>query len=154
MKFHSSVIFVSDIERSRDFYKTLMNQEIEHDFGKTVIFKGGLSIWEIRTGHVIPEHLDTGGHSNRFELYFEDADVEGRQHVLREAGIAFLHEVHKEAWGQRTIRFFDPDGHLIEIGEPLEVFVRNLRRSGLSPQAITEKSGVALETVRQILAAG
>ena len=53
MKFHSSVIFVNDIEKSKDFYVRLLNQEIEHDFGKNVILKNGLSLWEINPEHVI-----------------------------------------------------------------------------------------------------
>jgi len=72
MKFHSSVIFVNDIEKSKDFYVQLLNQKIEYDFGMNVILKGGLAIWEIRQGHIINQRLETKNKSNKFELYFLD----------------------------------------------------------------------------------
>jgi hypothetical protein len=67
--------------------------------------------------------------------------------MLNNAGIKFLHQINEEPWGQRTIRFFDPDGHLIEIGEPMEVFVNNMSQKGLSAVQISEKSGIPVETV-------
>ncbi len=59
MKFHSSVIFVNDIEKSKDFYIRLLSQDIEHDFGKNVILKCGFTIWEIQPDHLISKRLNT-----------------------------------------------------------------------------------------------
>lgn len=151
MKFHSSVIFVKDIEKSKDFYVQLLNQEIEHDFGKNVILKSGLTIWEIQQEHIISETLQTKGSSNRFELYFETEFIEEKYKQIKRENIEFLHKIHEEPWGQRTIRFFDPDKHLIEIGEPLPTFIINMNNNGLSAKQITEKSGVPIETVKSLL---
>lgn len=151
MKFHSSVIFVRDIEKSKDFYIRLLNQEIEHDFGKNVILKNGLSLWEIRPEHIICQKIDTQGISNRFELYFETAFLDEAFDKLTKENIVFLHEIHEEPWGQRTIRLYDYDNHLVEIGEPLETFVQNMRNAGLSNKQISEKSGIPMETVNEIL---
>lgn len=151
MKFHSSVIFVNDIEKSKDFYIRILNQEIEHDFGKNVVLKGGLTIWEIRPEHIIRKELKTKGTLNRFELYFETELLEETYKKLKKEKTEFLHEIHKEPWGQRTIRFFDPDNHLVEIGEPLEIFVINMKNKGLSIEQIVEKSGIPLETVKNII---
>ncbi|MBN2804910.1 MAG: VOC family protein [Deltaproteobacteria bacterium] len=151
MKFHSSVIFVRDIEVSKDFYVGLLHQQVEHDFGKNVILKSGLSLWEIRPEHIISKKLETAASSNRFELYFEtDLILEAFQN-LKNAGVRFLHEIHEEPWGQRTMRFFDPDNHLVEIGEPLETFVLNMNDRGLSSEQIAAKSGIPLDTVNEIL---
>jgi len=49
------------------------------------------------------------------------------------------------------MRFFDPDGHLIEIGEPMEVFVRNMTKKGLTAKQIAAKSGISIETINSIL---
>jgi catechol 2,3-dioxygenase-like lactoylglutathione lyase family enzyme len=136
MKFHSSVIFVNDIEKSKDFYVQLLNQEIEHDFGKNVILKSGLTIWEIRPEHIISKALETKGSVNRFELYFETELIEEKHEQIKSKNIDFLHEIHEEPWGQRTIRFFDPDKHLIEIGEPLPTFIKNMNKKGLSVKQI------------------
>ena len=147
MKFHSTVIFVKDIAQAKDFYTRFLNFTIEHDFGKNVIMSNGLTLWEIGESHIISRQLETRNPSNRFELYFETEDIDGAFEMLDSAGIKFLHQIHEEPWGQRTIRFFDPDGHLIEIGEPLEVFVGSMSRKGLSAVQISEKSGIPVETV-------
>ncbi len=151
MKFHSSVIFVKDIEKSKDFYVQMLNQEIEHDFGKNIILKSGLTIWEIQPEHVISKTLKTKVNSNKFELYFETELIEKKHKQLKNENIDFLHEIHEEPWGQRTIRFFDPDKHLLEIGEPLPIFIKNMFKRGLSAKQITEKSGVPIATVESFL---
>ena len=147
MKFHSTVIFVKDIAKAKDFYTRFLKFTIEHDFGKNVILSNGLTLWEIGENHIISRQLETGKPSNRFELYFETEDIDGTFEILNSAGIKFLHQMHEEPWGQRTIRFFDPDDHLIEIGEPLEVFVGNMNQKGLSVIQISKKSGIPVETV-------
>ncbi|MCP5064526.1 MAG: glyoxalase/bleomycin resistance/dioxygenase family protein [Ignavibacteriae bacterium] len=150
MKFHSSVIFVDNVEIAKDFYIGVLNQEIEHDFGKNVILKGGLTIWEVRPEHVIGKSLETNGKSNRFELYFETDLIEEVYKKLIKGNTEFLHKIHEEPWGQRTFRFFDPDKHLVEVGEPLETFVMNMKNKGLSIEQIVEKSGIPHETVTKI----
>lgn len=151
MKFHSSVIFVNDINRSKDFYIRILNQEIEHDFGKNVILKGGLTIWEIQSEHILNKQLDTKKDANRFELYFETELIDETFEKLKTERIEFLHKINEESWGQRTIRFFDPDKHLVEIGETMETFVSNMKKNGLSSKQIAEKSGIPKETIDHIL---
>ncbi len=154
VRFHSTAAFVADIERSKAFYTGLLGQEIDLDFGKNVILKSGLALWEIQPNHIIPQTL---GHeqvaenrSTRFEFYFETpALIEVYEHLLA-AGVEFLHPVHEEPWGQRTIRCFDPDRHLIEIGEPLETFIGRLYTEGMNPEEITVKTGVPIEKVREL----
>jgi catechol 2,3-dioxygenase-like lactoylglutathione lyase family enzyme len=147
MKFHSTVIFVKQIGQSKDFYTRLLDFSVEHDFGKNVILSNGLTIWEIMDNHIISKQLETRMESNRFELYFESEDIETKFNLLEKAGIKFLHKIHEEPWGQRTFRFFDPDYHLIEIGEPLEVFVSNMKRRGMSVKQISEQSGIPIDTL-------
>jgi catechol 2,3-dioxygenase-like lactoylglutathione lyase family enzyme len=151
MKFHSTVIFVKEISRAKDFYTRLLEFSIEHDFGKNVILSNGLTIWEIQESHIISKELHTNNDSTRFELYFESEDLEKVLDILEINGTRFLHRIHEEPWGQRTFRFFDPDNHLIEIGEPLEVFVNNMSRNGLSVKEISEKSGIPADTVNRLI---
>lgn len=151
MKFHSPVIFVNDIKKSKDFYIRLLDQSIEHDFGKNVILKSGLTLWEISPDHIINKQLNTDNVSNKFELYFESELIEETYEKLNDEGVEFLHGIHEEPWGQRTIRFFDYDNHLIEVGEPMETFVRNMHNKGLSAKQIAEKSGIPIETINGFL---
>ena len=151
MKFHSITLFVKDIEKSKIFYTNLLNLSIEHDFGKNVILSNGITIWRIQQSHLISERLETELNSNRFELYFEAENLDEINIKLEQNRVKLLHPIHTEPWGQRTLRFFDPDNHLIEIGEPLEVFVMNMSKQGLSPEQISIKSGIPIETVNNLL---
>lgn len=147
MVFHSTVLFVKDIEVSKEFYSRFLNFSIEHDFGKNVIMSNGLSLWEINPEHIINKELETTIESNRFELYFEADNLEEISHKLKTAGVKFLHFIEEEPWGQRTIRLFDPDNHLVEIGEPMDIFINNMHNKGLTPAQISAKSGIPIETV-------
>ncbi|MCB8963809.1 MAG: VOC family protein [Bacteroidales bacterium] len=151
MKLHSIALFVKDIEKSKEFYTNLLNLSIEHDFGKNVILSNGVTIWEIQESHIISKELETANRSNRFELYFEDENIDSIYSKLEQSKILFLHGIHAEPWGQRTFRFFDPDNHLIEVGEPLEVFVTNMHKQGLSADQISTKSGIPIATVNRLL---
>lgn len=151
MKLHSIVLFVKDIEKSKEFYTKILNHSIVHDFGNNVILSNGISIWEIQQSHIISQKLETTSNSNRFELYFEAENLDEINLKLEQNRVTLLHPIHTEPWGQRTIRFFDPDSHLIEIGEPLEVFVMSMSKHGLSPEQISSKSGISLMTVKELL---
>ena len=102
--------------------------------------------------HVIARSLEgrQGGRALA-ELCFETAAIDEILLRLQERGVEFLHELLEESWGQRTIRFYDPDGHLIEIGEPLEVFITRLYRELGSIQAVTAKTSVSKDRVTSII---
>jgi catechol 2,3-dioxygenase-like lactoylglutathione lyase family enzyme len=154
IKYHSAVIFVKDIENSKKFYTEILGQAIDMDFGKNVILKGGMTLWEISPNHIIPEQLGrdsiTDEASNRFELYFETEGIDGVFQALEENCAELLHPLHEEPWGQKTVRFFDPDRHLVEVGETLETFVSRLCES-MTPEQVSEKTSIPLETVRELI---
>lgn len=71
--------------------------------------------------------------SNNCELYFEEDDLESLLARLKTIdSIEYLHEIKEQPWGQRVIRFYDPDMHIIEVGESLESVARRFLRQGLS----------------------
>jgi catechol 2,3-dioxygenase-like lactoylglutathione lyase family enzyme len=155
VRFHSTAAFVVDIDRAKRFYIEILGQEIDLDFGKNVILKCGITLWEIDPLHVIPRMAGVEAIRdeavNRFEFYFETEDIETVCQKLATAGVMFLHPVHEEPWGQKTVRFFDPDRHLIEMGETLAVFVRRLYAGGLPAEGVSAKTGVPIDKVREIL---
>jgi catechol 2,3-dioxygenase-like lactoylglutathione lyase family enzyme len=149
----STAIFVNDIEVSKNFYCNILGLKIHLDFGKNVIFEG-FALWEIGTGHIIPRKLgieNITGTSNRFELYFETEDIEGVYNKLVSKNVSFLHGIHEEPWGQHTIRFFDPDSHLIETGESMKKFVRRFHDRGMTISEISQKTSVPVEEVKRLL---
>jgi len=155
IRYHSAVTFVRDIAISKEFYTKLLEQEVELDFGKNVILKGGLTLWEIQPDHIIPEllGLDAIGNKrgNRFELYFETKDIDKIYRKLEKHGVEFLHSLHEEPWGQRTVRFFDPDRHLLEIGETLGTFVKRLFDGNMTVDQISQKTKIPAGIVKQLL---
>jgi len=152
MKYHSVGVFVKDIEVSRQFYTEVLGLSIEHDFGGNIILVGGISIWQIDVNHIIPRTLETNTAANRFELYFETEDIQRVDSKLKARGVKYLHDVIEEPWGQRTIRFFDPDGHLIEVGESMGTFVTRMHRQGMTEKQISEKTSISREHVRGLIA--
>lgn len=148
-------LFVKDIEVSKDFYVNILRIPIDIDFGKNVILKNGLTLWEIQNNHIIPEKLGISNVSNesinRFEIYFETTDILSSFKILKDCNVKFLHELHDESWGQRTIRFFDPDNHLLEIGESIECFVNRLHSEGLNVSGINKKTHVPISEINRLL---
>ncbi|MBN2349751.1 MAG: VOC family protein [Bacteroidales bacterium] len=151
----STALFVKNINTSKEFYHNILQIPIELDFGKNIIFTGGLAIWEINSSHIIPASLGlekiTNSSVNRFELYFETENLDEVFGALKNNQVEFLHEIHEETWGQRTIRFFDPDKHLIEIGETLKQFVGRFYNQGLSLEQVSKKTHVPVEEIRRLM---
>ncbi len=152
---YSAALFVKDIGISKKFYIEILGLKVDLDFGKNVIFKNGFAIWEVQNNHIIPETLGadniTDTKTNRFELYFETEDITEILKSLKGNKVTFLHEIHEEPWGQRTIRFFDPDNHLIEIGESIRQFVRRFYDKGLSLEEVSKKTSVPIEEIERLL---
>ncbi len=60
-------------------------------------------------------------YSNQAELYFEESDIE--QFVERLEMLypdtEYVNRLVIHSWGQKAVRFYDPDGNLIEVGAPV-----------------------------------
>jgi catechol 2,3-dioxygenase-like lactoylglutathione lyase family enzyme len=154
INYQSAVIFVRDIAASRHFYEELLDQEVEMDFGPNVGFKGGFALWQL--GHAFemvyqhaPDQDEPLGRQN-FELYFETADLEALATKLSEADVAFVHPVREQPWGQRVLRVHDPDGHIVELGEPMPAVIVRYLGEGMAPEAVAERTSMPLEIVKQI----
>jgi catechol 2,3-dioxygenase-like lactoylglutathione lyase family enzyme len=155
LKTCSAVLFVKDIEASKNFYSGILRLQIDLDFGKNVIFKNGFTIWEIQENHIITSTLGVNRISdlnvNRFELYFETDYLKEIFDTLKKAEVLFLHEIHEEPWGQQTIRFFDPDNHLIEVGESMRQFVLRFYNQGLTFEQVSKRTSVPVEEVKRLI---
>ena len=120
MKLKNFLIVVKDIERSRRFYHDLFGLEMLLDNDGNMILSDGLVLQEERYWaqflgrEIIPEN-------NSSELYFEEADIEGFVEKLESIypEVRYVNRLMTHSWGQRVIRFYDPDGNLIEVGTPM-----------------------------------
>ncbi|TIX86668.1 VOC family protein [Rhizobium sp. P44RR-XXIV] len=124
MRFVNPIPFVSDIERSKMFYRDIVGLKVLSDFGSFVLFETGFAIHdgkalERTVWKTSAEMLEPYGRRNIL-LYFEDDDVDAAfERIAPHAEL--IHPVERQEWGQRVFRFHDPDGHAVEIGEPQSV---------------------------------
>ena len=120
MKLKNVLIVVRDIERSRKFYHDLFGLDLIVDNDGNMILTEGLvlqdeSYWKQFLGReVVPRN-------NAAELYFEERDIEGFVRRLEEyyPEVQYVNRLMTHSWGQKVIRFYDPDGNLIEVGTPM-----------------------------------
>ena len=148
--YHSCVLLVNDIEKSKHFYKNILGQKIIMDFGRNVSFEGGLSIWEkdYALNLIFQEKTDeiaVGG--NNFEIYFETEDLDNLLDRLLNEKVEVIHSVMEHSWGQRGFRVRDPDGHIVEFSESMESVVRRLNMNGLSLEEVAKKSMMPMEFI-------
>lgn len=120
MKLKNVLIVVKDIEESRKFYHDLFGLDQVLDNNGNMILTEGLvlqdeKIWKEFLGRdVIPEN-------NSCELYFEEKNIEAFARRLEKLypSIQYVNRLMTHSWGQKVIRFYDPDGNLIEVGTPM-----------------------------------
>ena len=121
MKLRNILIAVKNIEKSRQFYHDLFGLELILDNDGNMILTEGLvlqdeKIWREFLGRdVIPEN-------NSCELYFEESDLEGFVEKLERLypEVRYVNRLMVHSWGQKVVRFYDPDGNLIEVGTPVQ----------------------------------
>ena len=119
MRLKNFLIVVKDIDRSKQFYHDLFGLEMLLDNDGNMILTDGLVLqeekyWkEFLKKEIIPEN-------NSCELYFEEADIEGFIEKLESyyPEVKYVNRLMTHSWGQKVIRFYDPDGNLIEVGTP------------------------------------
>lgn len=154
IRFNSTVIFVDNFNLMKTFYKNVLQLEIDLDFGTCVTFRGGLTIWKLMEHYPIATRLgklyDRGGNKN-MELCFETEAFEEIVKNMESTDIRFLHNIVEESWGQKTIRIYDPENNLVEIGESIPCFVKRIHNSGLSAEETSQRTSVSLEMVNEII---
>ena len=147
MKMMNPVIAVADMEASTAFYRRVLGLEVVIDFGANKTLTGGLCLQTIETWQAFigTDQVTFGG--NDAEIYFEEDDFDQFAAHLTEAGVSYVHPVKEHAWGQRVVRFYDPDRHIIEVGENMTAVCRRFLQSGLTPEQTAKRMDVPLSYV-------
>ncbi len=120
MKLKNVLIVVKDIDQSKRFYHDLFGLDVVLDNDGNMILTEGLVLQEERYWtkflgrDIVPEN-------NSCELYFEEADIEGFVEKLEKyyPDVTYVNKLMVHSWGQKVVRFYDPDGNLIEVGTPI-----------------------------------
>ena len=121
--------------------------EVAADFGANVTLTGGLVLQTLETWQSFIHTSDVTLKSNSGELYFETEDMGAFYQHLESFDILYVHKLHEHPWGQRVVRFYDPDGHIIEAAEKLDAVIARFVAQGLSPEETADRMGIPFDFV-------
>jgi len=123
--FANTIVFVKDIEISKKFYTEILGMKILQDYGTIVFFENHFVI------HVADSILKTifkkrklsalRKQGNRNILLYFETDALDELYAGISGRVRIIHGIEKQAWGQNVFRFYDPDNHMIEFGEPFRL---------------------------------
>ncbi|MDO4155031.1 MAG: VOC family protein [Clostridia bacterium] len=147
MKFKNPMLVVTDIDKSVAFYKEVFGLRVITDFGANKILTGGLALQTAETYKEFINSSEISFGGNDFELYFEEDDFDRFISQLKECDISYVHPVKEHSWGQRVVRFYDPDKHIIEVGENIKTVCKRFLDSGMTPQQVAERMDMPMKFV-------
>ncbi|WP_238859881.1 VOC family protein [Clostridium sp. YIM B02569] len=154
MKFSNPMIVVSNMEKSKKFYYEVLGLEVVVDFGANVTLTGGIALQTKDTwlSFICKQNDKIAFGGNVGELYFEEDDFDSFiQKINTISDINYVHHMIEHSWGQRVIRFYDPDKHIIEVGENMVMVVKRFLNSGLSLEETAIRMDVPVEYIESCL---
>ncbi|MEG1448612.1 MAG: VOC family protein [Oscillospiraceae bacterium] len=152
MKFKNPLLVVENMEKSQKFYKDVLGLRVIVDFGANVTLTGGVSLQtkESWAGFIKKDEKDISFGGNNAELYFEEDNFDDFISRLDNIKyIEYVHPVFEHRWGQRVVRFYDLDKHIIEVGENMKAVCKRFLDSGLSEEETAERMDVPVSLVKR-----
>lgn len=151
MKFQAALLVVEDMKKSVSFYKEVLGLRVTLDLGANVTLTGGVALQSKASWcefiSKTAQEISFGG--NAAELYFEeDAFDDFLKKLAAIKGIVYVHPVQEHSWGQRVVRFYDPDFHILEVGENMKNVCRRFLDSGMTIEAAAARMNVPEKFVR------
>lgn len=152
MRYICTVFSVADINAARKFYEDLFGLEVFQDYGRNIAFTCGLALQQDFDWLVDLPKEKILKKSNNAEIVFEEQDFDGFLNKLKAyPDIEYLGDVIKHSWGQRVIRFYDLDGHIIEVGEDMKMVVNRFLDSGMTIEEVSAKMDTSIEDLMKLL---
>lgn len=152
MKHVCMLIAVADINAARKFYEDLFGLEVFQDYGRNIAFTCGLALQQDFDWLVDLPKEKVLKKSNNAEIVFEEQDFDSFLNKLKEyPDIEYLGEVIEHSWGQRVIRFYDLDGHIIEVGEDMKMVIKRFLDSGMTMEEVSVKMDASIEDLTKLL---
>lgn len=154
MKYCGSLYVVDSKEKTLKFYKELFGLRMVQDFGTNFTIKGGISFqtrdsWR---GFIHKDLKDIIYGGNDAEIYMETEDLDAFVQLLdQHKEVQIVHPLQTHDWGQRGIRVYDPDMHIIEVAETMPSFCKRFEKEGLSIKEISDRTGLSEKMVQQFL---
>ena len=120
MKYKGTLIVVKNCDRALKFYSDMFGLRLVQDNDGNMELTDNLYLQESSYWETFTEKR-TIPNSNQAELYFEESDIE--EFVKRLETLypetEYVNRLMTHSWGQKVVRFYDPDGNLIEVGTPV-----------------------------------
>lgn len=120
MTYKGTLIVVKSCSEALKFYKDMFGLSLVQDNDGNMELTGNLYLqevgyWETFTGR------KTVQRNNCTELYFEEPDIEAfvKKLEMLYPETEYVNHLMTHSWGQQVVRFYDPDGNLIEVGTPV-----------------------------------
>ena len=152
MKYICALLSVRDIHAAKAFYQELFGLEVAQDYGRNIAFTCGLALQQDFDWLIGVPSMHVRKKPNNMELVFEETDFDGFIEKLDAyPGIERLGGIIEHDWGQRVARFYDPDGHLIEVGEDMGMVIRRFLASGMTMEEVSVKMGASIGDLTKLL---
>ena len=151
MRLKNILIVVEDIKRSQKFYQELFGLKTIADFDGNMVLTEGLALQERSVWERLVDRKIVSGDGD-MELYFEENHLDEFLEKLEAypEPVRFFQKPTEHAWGQRVVRIYDPDGHVIEVGEAMDFVAKRFREAGMSLEEISRKTQLPLDQIRGI----
>ncbi len=123
---YSTIVFVKDIQKSRDFYHGVLGLNILEEHPTIIFFERHFVIHDAQAihntifKHESKQHAQNQGTKN-FLVYFETDNILKAFEKIQANGNEIIHGIEKQEWGQHVFRFYDYDNHVVEVGEPFDL---------------------------------
>lgn len=147
MKLKNPMLVVNDIDKSVEFYKNVLGLHKIMDFGANVTLTGGLCLQSKESFLEFIDNKNITFGSNSFEVYFEEDNFDSFAQKLETLDIKYVHRVKEHSWGQRVVRFYDLDMHIIEVGENMKTVCKRFLDNGMTPEQVAERMDVPIKFV-------
>jgi len=149
MKYEGCLLAVKDISASKHFYEKVLHQKAIMDIGVHVTFEG----FSLQQGYaeLVGVTVDSvKEQSHNFQLYFEVEDIDKVYAEMKSiSGLQWVHKIKEYPWGQRDIRVYDPDNHIVEIAEDMNTVIKRFLNQGMSMEKVAKRTMFPIEVVKQ-----
>lgn len=154
MNYQGTLIAVKDIEQAKVFYQSVLELDVMVDAGEHVQLTEGIFLQTLDSwaDFIHKKETEVVLENNAIELYFETKDMDAFiERLAARKDIEYLHPLLEHSWGQRAIRFYDLDKHIIEVAESIAMVVKRFIDSGMTIEEVAERTGVEPPYIKDIL---
>ena len=120
IRLDTNIIFVKDVQKSNELYEGILGMKVKFDHGTIIIYENGFAVHEHKSIHKTvfkKDDVDRKLGNNNLISYFISDEIEYYYDKIQQSGFDIIHPIEKQSWGEKVFRFYDYDGHIVEIGD-------------------------------------